>query len=61
MKNEARSEPEKLQIALVLEGEDAARFRRYKETQKLKANAAAGYKLMFERLDQVERADAAAA
>jgi len=60
MKQDINYQPEKLQIALVLEGEDAERFRRYKNNQKLKANAAAGYKLMFERLEQVE-AEAAAA
>lgn len=60
MNDDIKSAPETIQINVVLEGEEAARFRRYKENQKLKANAAAGYKLMFERLDQVE-AEATAA
>jgi len=51
---------ETMQINVQLEGEDAARFRRYKDAQKLKANATAAYKLLIERLDQVEAAEAAA-
>lgn len=49
-----------IQINVKLIGSDAVRFNRYKENQKLKASAAAAFKLMFERLDQVEPAQPAA-
>lgn len=52
---------DELQINVKLAGEDAARFRRYKENQKLKPTATAAYKLIFERLEQIENAEKAAA
>lgn len=48
--------PESLQVNVRLTGKDVERFRRYQESQKLKTVAAATYKLIFERLDQVEAA-----
>jgi hypothetical protein len=51
---EKTADQEEIQVNVKLSGEDAARFRRYKENQKLKPTAAAAYKLIFERLEQVE-------
>jgi hypothetical protein len=45
-----------LQVNVRLTGRDAERFLRYKDDQKLKTAAAATYKLIFERLDQIEAA-----
>jgi hypothetical protein len=55
MKQVLKSGLQALQINILLDGEDAARFLRYKEAQKIKAHAAAAYKLLAERLEQVEQ------
>lgn len=44
----------KVNVMVSLKGDDAVRFMDYKRRQTLRANAEAGYKLMFERLAQVE-------
>jgi hypothetical protein len=45
-----------LQVNVRLVGKDAERFLRYKEREKLLSDAQASYKLMIERLDQIEAA-----
>jgi hypothetical protein len=60
MKEDIKLGPQTVQINILLDGDDAARFLRYKEKQKLKPHAAAGYKLLMERLEQVEKEAAAA-
>jgi hypothetical protein len=60
MKQVIKSDPERVQINVILEGDEAKRFRHYMERQKLKTKAPAAYRLMIERLEQVE-AEAAAA
>lgn len=46
-------------IQIVVEGEEAERFRAYKKLQHLRMNSEAGRKLFFERLEQVEKERAA--
>lgn len=48
-----------LQVNVRLTGKDAERFLRYKEKEKLQTAAQASYKLILERLDQIEGAAAA--
>jgi hypothetical protein len=50
---------ERLQINVSLTGEDAARFARYQTAQKLRQKGTAAYKLIVERLDQIEQEAAA--
>lgn len=45
-----------LQVNVRLVGKDAERFLRYKQKEKLLTDAQASYKLMLERLDQIETA-----
>jgi uncharacterized beta-barrel protein YwiB (DUF1934 family) len=52
----AAEKPKDLQVNVRLTGKDAERFLRYKEAQRLKTVAATTYKLIFERLDQIEAA-----
>jgi hypothetical protein len=52
--------PEVIIVQVQLEGEEAQRFEAYKKGQTLKVNAAAGRKLMLERLAQVEAEEAVA-
>lgn len=47
-------EDKKVSVMVTLKGDDAERFLTYKQRELLRANAEAGYKLMFERLAQVE-------
>lgn len=61
MKQGIKSEPDRVQINVILEGEEAGRFIQYMERQKLKSKAPAAYRLMIERLEQVEAAEAAVA
>ena len=43
-----------INVILQLKGKDAERLLAYRDREKLRANATAAYKLIFERLDQVE-------
>ena len=56
--NKAKSQQSeaRLQINIGLTGEDRARFERYKDREKLRDKTSAGYKLLMERLDQLEPA-----
>ena len=59
MKNTKPKEAKKidsLQVNVRLTGKDAERFLRYKEKEKLQTAAQASYKLILERLDQLEPA-----
>jgi hypothetical protein len=44
----------RIQINVSLSGEDAKRFERYQNSQKFRQKGPAAYKLMFERLDQID-------
>ena len=54
--NKKSNSEKTLQVNVRLTGRDAERFLRYKDHQKLKTAAAATYKLIFERLDEIEAA-----
>lgn len=47
---------DRVQINVLLEGEDAAKFLRFQKESKLRQKAAAGYRLITERLEQLEAA-----
>jgi hypothetical protein len=49
-----RTDEDRIQVNVVLAGNDAARFRRYQEEQKLRQKGTAGYKLIVERLEQID-------
>lgn len=49
----AKEKIERLQVNIELEGDDLRRFLLFKKHEVIKANSAAGYKLLVERLNQV--------
>jgi len=57
--NSTGEAPPEINVTVSLKGQDALRFLAYKRRELLRANAEAGYKLMFERLRQVEEQAAA--
>jgi len=50
-----KRKPAKRKIGIELEGEELERFEKYKERVSIKRDAPAGYKLLIERLRQVEQ------
>lgn len=51
-----RDEPGLVNVIFQLKDADAERFLHYKEREKLRTHGQAAYKLMFERLDQLDKA-----
>lgn len=54
-KSSKSGEEEKVNVMVTLKGDEARRFLAYKREQLLRDSAAACYKLMFERLAQIEK------
>ncbi len=55
-KQTPNSDENRIQVNVILEGEDAAKFLRFREENRLRMNAPAGYRLIMERLDQLQPA-----